>query len=162
MTPDYRTLPHPDYDTHPGMKGHAPETEEEARQGYVKRSWAGRVVRLRCCHCPFECAFIEQDMRLHLFKAHWLKANPQDGTEEASALREPKARLFDGNGKLITAMPVAAHERVPALRTEPSPVAARVAPVPMENFLGQDITERLEAAVADMLETGELNGAHED
>lgn len=167
MALDYSGLPHPDYDTHQGMKGHRPETVEEKQQGYVKRLWAGRAVRLRCCFCPYEAAFDEAGMRLHVFQIHWLKANPGDAQEQQAATRAPQARLFTGDGKLVTEMPNTP-EPEPALRivTHNAPVPPRMAPAPApvvrENFQDTELENRLAGAFASMVEDGTLNGENEN
>lgn len=168
MALDYSGLVHPDYETHQGMKGHQPITEDEKKQGFVKRTWAGRSVRLRCCFCPYESAFDEAGMRLHVFQIHWLKANPGDALEQQGATRAPQARLFTGDGKLVTEMPTApAREPEPALRIThngptPPPPMVRMSSVPVENFQGLNLESRLENAVASMIEDGTLNGTHEN
>lgn len=168
---DYSTLPHPDYATHRGMVGHKPATPEEARQGYVKRAWGRRVVRLRCCFCPFDSAMDEAGMQLHVYQMHWLKYNAQPSPDVPLETRAPEARLFGANGELVTEMPVA-----PAAPADDSPLhvvhtSTLSAPVPpppvagrgtVENFHGVDYQSRLEAVTADMVRDGLLNGTNED
>lgn len=162
---DYSTLPHPDYDAHLGMVGHRPLNEQEARQGYVKRSWAKRVIRLRCCFCPFDSPMDETGMQLHVYQMHWLKYNPQEAPQ--NTMRSPEARLFNANGDLVTEMPVAPADDSPlhVVRAGnldspiPPPVAGREQ---VENFHGVSHETRLEAVAADMVRDGILNATHED
>lgn len=167
---DYSTLPHPDYDNHRGMAGHKPATPEEARQGYVKRSWGNRVVRLRCCFCPFDSPMDEAGMQLHVYQMHWLKFNAQE-SPQTQAVRPPEARLFSANGELVTEMPVTSADDSPLHVVRSAPTLNAPAPPPIagrtsaqvENFQATGVESYLEALTADMVREGLLtNGKNED
>ena len=74
---DFSVLKAPDYDKHPGMAGHKPATDEERKQGFVIRKWAGIRDRMRCCFCPYDQDVDYADMAVHLMR-HWLQQNPHD------------------------------------------------------------------------------------
>jgi len=119
-----------------GMSGHLPQTEEDAVRGYTVSPWK-KLIRFCCCVCP-EDNFNEADMQLHVFSRHH--------KPDAPVTRPPTMLLFDGSGKQITEIPIAAS------------VAAETAP-PVTEELPKVMTqaeadEFLNAALPDLILSG--------
>lgn len=162
-TIDYSGLPRPDYNKR-GMEGHQPLSDAERKQGWTRRAWMKRVIRLRCSFCPYDCGDMEAAMQLHVYQMHYMKNQLNAGPEAQAILEnfqaaaEKEAQMHGGSGVQVETL------------NAPVPMRKAAPAAPVQSLLETEIPVKgtdealLSAMVADMRRKGEIvdDGTNED